>query len=82
MQTIQVEMLTLNGDALFRVNDATLAQIWQKQHDYLSELKRNIHPYGCRQDYHDTFDEAVNFIKENITSYFSYVGVPVKFIAK
>lgn len=75
-------MLTSNGESIFVINSVMLGQIWQQQHDYMSELKRNIHPYGCRQDHHDTFDEAVNFIKENIAAYFSYVGVPVEFIAK
>lgn len=82
MQTIQVEMFTKNGNALFYVNGITIGQIWQKQCDYLSELKRNIHPYGCRQDYHDTFDEAIDFVKESITAYFGYAGVPVEYIAK
>lgn len=82
MQTIQVEMMASDGNALFRINGVTIGQIWQKQHDYLSELKRNIHPYRCLQDYHDTFDEAIGFVKESITAYFGYVGIPVEFIAK
>ena len=82
MQTIQVEMLTSNGESIFAINGVTLGQIWPQQHDYMRELKRNIHPYGCRQDYHDTLTEAIDFVKESITAYFGYVGVPVEFIAK
>lgn len=82
MQTIQVEMLTLDGLTLFYVNSVRLAKIWCQQHDYMSELKRNLHPYRCHQDYHFSLDEAIEFVQESITEYFAYAGVPVEFIAK
>lgn len=82
MQKIQVEMLTSNGESVFVINGVVLGQIWKQQHDLMSELKRNIHPYGCRQDYHYTLTEAIDFVKESITAYFGYVGIPVEFIAK
>lgn len=82
MQTIQVEMLTLNGDILFYVNSKKLAEIWCQQHDYMSEIKRHIHRYGGHRDFHNTLDEAIDFVKEDISAYFAYVGVFVEFIAK
>lgn len=82
MQTIQIEMLTSDGYVLFHVNGKKLAEIWRQQHDFMSEIKRNIHRYGCHQDYHDSLSEAIDFVKEDITKYFEYAGVPVEFIAK
>lgn len=82
MQTIQVEMLTLDDNALFYVNKKKLAEIWRQQHDVMSEIKRNIHRYGGHQDFHYTLDGAIEFVQESITEYFAYAGVPVEFIAK
>lgn len=82
MQTIQVEMLTLDDNTLFSINGKKLAEIWRQQHDYMSEIKRHIHRYGGHQDFHNTLDEAIDFVKEDISAYFAYAGVFVEFIAK
>lgn len=80
MQTIQVKMTTDCDEIRFTVNNNLLGQIWVQAYDYMSEVKREMHPYKCKQDYHLSRNDAIEFVKDCITSYFGYAGVPVEFV--
>lgn len=80
MQTIKVKMTVDKDGTMFSVNNAILGCVWIQQHDWLSEVKRAMHPHKCKQDYHTSNDDAIDFVKSCIASYFGYAGVPVEFV--
>lgn len=79
MQTIKVTTEKVNNGLIFSIGTETIATTWECKGTQYSEMKRVLHPYGCRQDMHISLPDAVEFIGDCISKHFANFGLNVEF---
>lgn len=80
MQTIKVNTKTDNISTVFEVNGKQIAETWKQNGTQYSDVLRDMHPHGCRQDIHTTFADAIEFIGDCICNHFAKFGLNVEFV--